>query len=94
MPSGNVDKPVIEDNRDGTVSISYEPREEGLHELYIKYNGEHVQGEIANKKKMGGSHHSLIINFSPVAFIKNRVFNHTKLSWETNESFFNSINRL
>ncbi|XP_046683134.1 filamin-A isoform X3 [Homalodisca vitripennis] len=44
MPSGNVDKPVIEDNRDGTVCIKYDPREEGLHELSVKYNGEHVQG--------------------------------------------------
>jgi hypothetical protein len=46
MPSGNVDKPIIEDNRDGTVSVKYEPREEGLHELSVKYNGEHVQGEL------------------------------------------------
>lgn len=38
MPSGNVDKPVIDDNRDGTVSIRYDPREEGLHELTLKYN--------------------------------------------------------
>lgn len=45
MPSGNVDKPVIEDNRDGTVSIRYDPREEGLHELALKYNGEHVSGK-------------------------------------------------
>ncbi|XP_038219244.1 filamin-A isoform X2 [Zerene cesonia] len=44
MPSGNIDQPTIEDNRDGTVSIKYEPREEGVHELYVKYNGEHVQG--------------------------------------------------
>jgi filamin len=44
MPSGNIDKPTIEDNRDGTVSIRYEPREEGTHELALKYNGEHVQG--------------------------------------------------
>ncbi|XP_043279891.1 filamin-A isoform X2 [Venturia canescens] len=44
MPSGNVDKPVIEDNRDGTVSVRYDPREEGLHELAVKFNGEHVQG--------------------------------------------------
>ncbi|XP_021916471.1 filamin-A isoform X2 [Zootermopsis nevadensis] len=44
MPSGNIDKPIIEDNRDGTVSVKYEPREEGLHELSVKYNGEHVQG--------------------------------------------------
>ncbi|XP_015510160.1 filamin-like isoform X1 [Neodiprion pinetum] len=44
MPSGNVDKPEVEDNRDGTVSVKYAPREEGLHEVYIKFNGEHVQG--------------------------------------------------
>ncbi|CAG9796186.1 unnamed protein product [Diatraea saccharalis] len=44
MPSGHVDQPIIEDNRDGTVSIRYDPREEGIHELFVKYNGEHVQG--------------------------------------------------
>lgn len=44
MPSGKVDKALIKDNRDGTVSIQYEPREEGLHELHIHYNSEHVQG--------------------------------------------------
>lgn len=44
MPSGELDKPHIEDNRDGTVSFRYDPREEGLHELSVKYNGEHVQG--------------------------------------------------
>ncbi|CAH0562197.1 unnamed protein product [Brassicogethes aeneus] len=44
MPSGNVDKPVIEDNHDGTVTIKYDPREEGVHELAVKFNGEHVQG--------------------------------------------------
>ncbi|XP_047037060.1 filamin-A isoform X4 [Helicoverpa zea] len=44
MPSGHIDQPQIEDNRDGTVSIKYEPREEGVHELLVKYNGEHVQG--------------------------------------------------
>lgn len=44
MPSGRMDKPVIIDNQNGTVSIQYEPREEGLHELHIKYNHEHVQG--------------------------------------------------
>ncbi|KAK2704441.1 hypothetical protein QYM36_016740, partial [Artemia franciscana] len=44
MPSGIQDSPMIVDNRDGTVSIRYEPREEGLHELHVKYNSEHVQG--------------------------------------------------
>lgn len=45
MPSGNVDLPNIEDNRDGTVRVHYDPREEGVHELSVKYNGEHVQGK-------------------------------------------------
>ncbi|RXG52936.1 Filamin-A, partial [Armadillidium vulgare] len=44
MPSGDKDKPIIEDNRDGTVAVKYNPKEEGLHELAVKYNGEHVQG--------------------------------------------------
>ena len=46
MPSGNIDKPTIEDNHDGTVSLKYEPREEGLHEISVKFNGEHVQGKL------------------------------------------------
>lgn len=46
MPSGHVDQPRIEDNRDGTVRIQYDPREEGIHELAVKYNGEHVQGNF------------------------------------------------
>ena len=53
MPSGNIDKPIIEDNRDGTVSVKYDPREEGLHELSVKYNGEHVQGELEVSKLVG-----------------------------------------
>ncbi|XP_043200381.1 filamin-A-like isoform X5 [Amphibalanus amphitrite] len=44
MPSGNKDAVVVQDNRDGTVSVKYEPKEEGVHELNVKYNGEHVQG--------------------------------------------------
>lgn len=46
MPSGSVDRPAIVDNHDGTVSIKYEPREEGLHELHVKFNQEHVQGDF------------------------------------------------
>lgn len=45
MPSGKRDQPLIEDNHDGTVSLKYGPREEGLHELFVKYNGENVQGQ-------------------------------------------------
>ncbi|KAG0726642.1 Filamin-A [Chionoecetes opilio] len=42
--TGKTDVPLIEDNRDGTVSVRYSPKEEGLHELQVKYNAEHVQG--------------------------------------------------
>lgn len=49
MPSGKIDQPRIEDNRDGTVRVQYDPREDGIHELYVKYNGEHVQGKIRKK---------------------------------------------
>ncbi|UYV73976.1 cher [Cordylochernes scorpioides] len=44
MPSGKPDKAQVIDNKDGTISIKYEPKEEGLHELHVKYNKEHVQG--------------------------------------------------
>ncbi|XP_022252251.1 filamin-A-like [Limulus polyphemus] len=44
MPSGQLNKPSIIDNHDGTVSFKYEPKEEGMHELYIKYNDEQIQG--------------------------------------------------
>lgn len=46
MPSGHVDQPKIEDNRDGTIRVQYDPREEGIHELTLKYNGEIVQGNV------------------------------------------------
>jgi filamin len=44
MPSGKYDKPEVIDNQDGTISIKYDPREEGLHELHVKYNQEHIPG--------------------------------------------------
>ncbi|GFU29293.1 filamin-A, partial [Nephila pilipes] len=44
MPSGKFDKPQVIDNQDGTISIKYDPREEGLHELHVKYNQEHIPG--------------------------------------------------
>lgn len=45
MPSGKRDVPTVEDNHDGTVSLKYGPKEQGLHELFVKYNGENVQGK-------------------------------------------------
>lgn len=46
MPSGKVDLPRIEDNKDGTVRVQYDPREEGLHELVVLYNGAPIAGRI------------------------------------------------
>ena len=43
-PSGNRAYPFIEDNGNGTVGVSYQPNERGLHSLDVKHNGEHVQG--------------------------------------------------
>ena len=44
MPSGNVAKPDITDNKDGTVTVKYAPTEAGLHEMDIKYDGIHIPG--------------------------------------------------
>lgn len=44
MPSGNVAKPDITDNKDGTVTVKYGPTEAGLHEMDIKYDGIHIPG--------------------------------------------------
>ena len=43
-PSGAIDTPLIEDNNNGTISVKYQPTEEGLHYLDVKYNGDQVQG--------------------------------------------------
>lgn len=45
MPSGNIAKPDITDNKDGTVTVKYAPTEAGLHEMDIKYDGLHIPGK-------------------------------------------------
>ncbi|KAJ8249606.1 hypothetical protein COCON_G00228220, partial [Conger conger] len=44
MPSGKKGRPHITDNRDGTVTVKYAPTERGLHEMDIKYEGNHIPG--------------------------------------------------
>ena len=44
MPSSKTSYPKIEDNRDGTVTVRYQPTETGLHELHVKYNNEGIEG--------------------------------------------------
>lgn len=43
MPSTD-QKPTIVDNRDGTISLKYEPKKDGNYEMQIKYNEEHING--------------------------------------------------
>ncbi|XP_062977412.1 filamin-B isoform X3 [Elgaria multicarinata webbii] len=42
MPSGKTATADIVDNKDGTVTVKYAPIEVGLHEMHIKYMGNHV----------------------------------------------------
>ncbi|XP_077400550.1 filamin-C isoform X3 [Vanacampus margaritifer] len=44
MPSGRTARPHIADNKDGTVTVKYSPSERGLHEMDIKYDGQHIPG--------------------------------------------------
>uniref|UniRef100_A0A8P4GRJ8 Calponin-homology (CH) domain-containing protein n=1 Tax=Dicentrarchus labrax TaxID=13489 RepID=A0A8P4GRJ8_DICLA len=44
MPSGKTGRPHITDNKDGTITIKYQPTERGLHEMDIKYEGNHIPG--------------------------------------------------
>ncbi|MEQ2211990.1 hypothetical protein XENOCAPTIV_022543 [Xenoophorus captivus] len=44
MPSGQTACPSINDNKDGTVTVKYSPTERGLHEMDIKYDGNHIPG--------------------------------------------------
>lgn len=44
MPSCQTAHPHITDNKDGTVTVKYSPTERGLHEMDIKYDGNHIPG--------------------------------------------------
>ncbi|OWF45693.1 Filamin-A [Mizuhopecten yessoensis] len=44
MPSGEKAYPKIEDNKDGTVTVRYQPTDTGLHELHVNYNSEPISG--------------------------------------------------
>lgn len=44
MPSGKTARPHITDNKDGTVTVKYAPTVKGLHEMDIKYDGNHIPG--------------------------------------------------
>lgn len=42
MPSGKTDKAIVTDNKDGTVKVSYEPKEIGQHEIALRCNDEPI----------------------------------------------------
>ncbi|KAK6175823.1 hypothetical protein SNE40_014209 [Patella caerulea] len=44
MPSGKKAYPKIQDNKDGSVTVRYQPTETGLHELHVQYNNEPIDG--------------------------------------------------
>ncbi|XP_069142475.1 filamin-A-like isoform X2 [Argopecten irradians] len=44
MPSGEKAYPKIEDNKDGTVTVKYQPTDTGLHELHVNYNSVPIDG--------------------------------------------------
>ena len=50
MPSGKTARPNITDNKDGTVTVKYAPTEKGLHEMDIKYDGNHIPGTYCIEK--------------------------------------------
>lgn len=43
-PSGRKDRPRLIDNRDGTITVQYQPSESGLHELEVSYNEQPISG--------------------------------------------------
>ncbi|KAL3307384.1 hypothetical protein Ciccas_014102, partial [Cichlidogyrus casuarinus] len=43
-PSGQLMRPTLLDNGDGTVTAQFQPTERGLHELEVTYNGNPVPG--------------------------------------------------
>ncbi len=51
-PSGKTHYPKIEDNKDGTVTIRYQPTESGLHELDVRYNKEPIQGTTPEPRRL------------------------------------------
>nr|CAB3246486.1 filamin-C-like [Phallusia mammillata] len=43
-PSNSKEVPTIKDNKDGTISVQYQPHETGLHDMSIYLDNEHISG--------------------------------------------------
>ena len=62
MPSGTTARPNITDNKDGTITVRYAPTEKGLHQMGIKYDGNHIPGESgAGLSWAEGSHSDFLL---------------------------------
>ena len=48
-PSGKRMFPKIEDNKDGSVTLKYQPKETGLHALHVCYNNQEITGKYWKK---------------------------------------------
>ena len=42
--------PKIEDNKDGSVTLKYQPQETGLHALHVCYNNQEIVGKYGEKE--------------------------------------------
>jgi len=66
MPSGRSERATIVDNKDGTVKISYEPKEVGAHEISLRYNDEIIdEGPIVFYVDAVGSAKKKITAYGP-----------------------------
>lgn len=65
MPSGKIDLPIVEDNRDGTIRVQYDPREAGVHELVLTHDGVPVPGMSMSMNRK--------LSFKSISSIRNRV---------------------
>ena len=66
MPSGKTARPHITDNKDGTITIKYQPTERGLHEMDIKYEGNHIPGQQHTNLYGWGSVEKHVNNILPI----------------------------
>lgn len=68
MPSGKTARPNITDNKDGTITVRYAPTEKGLHQMGIKYDGNHIPGELGAELGWAGAKRADTTSFMPFFF--------------------------
>jgi hypothetical protein len=68
MPSGKTARPNITDHHDGTITVRYAPTEKGLHQMGIKYDGNHIPGELGAELGWAGAKRADTTSFLPFFF--------------------------